>query len=314
MMKINYKYFSVLALASLLFSSCDEGTAIVDDITANTERGAILRTVSVTSNELPIGVSEGFFGVDLEIQDAENGALVESVEVYANFRDNTPDNGKGATTTDILVETIAKSTFTVGPFGLPRFSYQITLPELLTGTGVAESEIDGGDQFRVRFELVLSDGRRFSFAQNSGTLTGTFFASPFLYSATIVCPPKAPTPGVWTINMVDTYGDGWQTTTGGGGDGITVTLDNGTVLEVGLCSPYGSAAGTFLGGSDCVPNTGSEGTGTITIPPGTLTADWFFPGDQYGEIDFEIVTPNGNVVGGYTGVEAGPITINFCVD
>jgi hypothetical protein len=114
--------------------------------------------------------------------------------------------------------------------------------------------------------------------------------------------------------MVDTYGDGWQTTTGGGGDGITVTLNDGTVLEVGLCSPYGSAAGTFLGSGDCTPNDGSTGTGTITIPVGTETADWFFPGDAYGEIDFEIVTPNGNVVGGYQGVDAGAITIDFCKD
>jgi hypothetical protein len=314
MMKINYKYFSVLALASLLFSSCDEGTALVDDITANTERGAILRTVNVTSDELPIGVADGFFGVELEVQDEQNGQLVESIDVFGSFRDNTPDNGKGASTEDQLIENIPSSTFTIGVNGLPRLTYTVTLSTLLSATGVSESDIDGSDQFRVRFELVLNDGRRFSFAQNSGTLTGTFFASPFLYSATIVCPPKAPTPGVWTINMVDTYGDGWQTTTGGGGDGITVTLDDGTVLEVGLCSPYASAAGTFLGSTDCVANTGSEGTGTITIPPGTLTADWYFPGDQYGEIDFEIVTPNGNVVGGYTGVTAGPITIDFCKD
>ena len=172
MMKINYKYFSLLAFASLLISSCDEGDAVVDDVTANTTRGAILRTVSVTSNELPIGVAEGFFGVDLEVQDVSNGNLVDAIDVYANFKDNTPNNGKGATSAEVLVESVSNSVFTVGVNGYPRLSYQITLPELLSGTGVSESDIDGGDEFRVRFELVLNDGRRFSFAQNSGTLTG----------------------------------------------------------------------------------------------------------------------------------------------
>ncbi|MBT8305734.1 MAG: hypothetical protein KJN85_02230 [Maribacter sp.] len=313
-MKINHKIFTVLALTSLVFTSCDEGDAVVDDVTAGTERGAILRTVNVTSDELPIGVADGFFGVDLEVQSEQDGGLVQAIDVFVNFTDGTPDNGKGATTPDALAETLDPSGFTIGDNGLPVFSYQITLGQLLSATGVSESDIDGSDQFRIRFELVLTDGRRYSFAQNSGTLTGSYFSSPFLYSATIVCPPKAPTPGVWTVNMTDSYGDGWQTDTGGGGSGITVTLDDGTVLEVGLCSPYGSAAGTFLGGPDCTPNNGSEGSGTITIPAGTQTADWFFPGDNYGEIGFEIVTPNGNVVGGYTSVEAGPITIDFCKD
>lgn len=313
-MKINYKFFTALVLTSLMFTSCDEGTAVVDDVTAGSERGAILRTVNITSDELPIGVADGFFAVDLEVQSEENGTLVETVDVFANFRDNTPDNGKGATTTEALVESIAKSTFTIGEFGLPRFSYEVTLGTLLSATGVSEADIDGSDQFRVRFELVLNDGRRFSFAQNSGTLTGSYFSSPFLYSATIVCPPKPPTAGVWTVNMTDSYGDGWQTDTGNGGSGITVTLDDGTVLEVGMCSPYAGAAGTFLGGTECAPNDGSTGVGTITIPVGTQTADWFFPGDEYGEIGFEIVTPNGNVVGGYPGVAAGMITIGFCKD
>ncbi|MBT8301162.1 MAG: hypothetical protein KJO63_07520 [Maribacter sp.] len=314
MMKINYKIFSLFAVASLMFTSCDEGDAVVDQVTANTQRGAILRTVNVVSDELPIGVADGFFAVDLEIQSENDGKAVASVDVFASFRDNTPNNGVGATTPESLVENIPNSGLEIGEFGLPRLSYSVTLSQLLGATGVAESDIDGSDQFRVRFELVMTDGRTFSFAQNSGTLTGSYFSSPFLYSATIVCPPKAPTAGDWTVNMTDSYGDGWQTDTGSGGAGITVTLDDGTVLEIGLCSPYGGAAGTFLGGPDCTPNNGSEGSGTITIPAGTLTADWFFPGDAYGEIGFEIVTPNGNVVGGYQGVEAGPITIDFCKD
>ena len=270
--------------------------------------------MNVLSDELPIGVSDGFFGVELEVQDQENGALTQDIEVYARFIDGTPDNGKGASTEDTLIETIPSSSFTTGEFGLPRLSYSVSLGTLLSATGVDAADIDGSDQFGIRFEIVLQDGSRYSSDDNSGTLTGSFFSSPFAYTATIVCPPKAPTPGVWTINMTDSYGDGWQTDTGGGGSGIQVTLNDGTVLEVGLCSPYGSAAGTFAGSAACTPNDGSSGSGTITIPAGATSADWFFPGDFYGEIDFEIVTPNGNIVGGYPGTDAGPITIDFCKD
>ncbi len=295
MMKINYKLFTALAFSSLLITSCDEGNAVVDDITSNTLRGAILRTVNVTSNELPIGVAEGFFGVELEIQDSENGNLVETVDVYANFRDNTPDNGKGATTTDVLVGTVPKSTFTIGEFGLPRFGYEITLPELLSGTGVAESEIDGGDEFRVRFELVLSDGRKYSFAQNSGTLTGSFFASPFLYTATIVCPPSPPTSGDWIIDMVDAYGDSWN------GASLTITLD-GTAYEFLVDDAEATAS-----------------TETLTVPSGSEVISIKFNSGAFdAEVQFTVTSANGNVIlsqEAYSAADpvAGVELINYCI-
>ena len=294
-MKINYKIFTVLALTSLMFTSCDEGDAVVDDVTAGTERGAILRTVNVTSNELPIGVSDGFFGVELEVQDSENGNLVSSIEVFANFRDETPDNGKGATTPEAMVESISPSTFTTGEFGLPRLNYEITLPALLSATGVAESDIDGGDQFRVRFELVLSDGRRFSFDQNSGTLTGSYFSSPFLYSATIVCPPTPPSAGDWTFDMVDAYGDSWN------GAFLTVTLD---------------------GTEHIFAVDGTETTDSfeiLTVPVGSeVISIQFTSGPWDGEIEFTITAANGNVILSQEAYAAttpapGVELINYCI-
>jgi len=294
-MKINYKIFTVLALTSLMFTSCDEGDAVIDDVTSNTERGAILRTVNVTSNELPIGVADGFFGVELEVQDSENGNLVTSIDVFANFRDETPDNGKGATTPEAMVESISPSTFTTGEFGLPRFSYEVTLPALLSATGVAESDIDGGDQFRVRFELVMSDGRRFSFDQNSGTLTGSYFSSPFLYSATIVCPPTPPSAGDWTFDMVDAYGDSWN------GAFLTVTLD-GT---------------EYIFDVDAAEATDSFET--LTVPVGSeVISIQFTSGPWDGEIEYTITAANGNVILSQVAYSAttptpGVELINYCI-
>lgn len=189
-MKKYFKYFLGFgALAAVVLSTgCEEGDQVFDEIIDNETRGAILRTVDLVSNDLPIGVAEGNFTVDLEVQDQENGTLVQEVEVYIGFSDNTDEIGPGTDVAETLVETISSSTFTIGEFGLPRFSYSITLPELLSIVGRNESDITGGDQFPVRFELVLTDGRRYSNGDNSGTITGSYFSSPFLYTPTVICP------------------------------------------------------------------------------------------------------------------------------
>jgi hypothetical protein len=162
------KYISIFSAGVVvLFSACAEGDNVFDQIVGAEQRGAVLRTVSLISNELPIGQADGNFSVELEIQDQEDGTLVNSVEVYAGFNDLTP---------------------LVGEFGLPRFNYSVTLPDLLSFVGRTDADITGGDQFPIRFELVLSDGRRFSAADNSGTLTGSYFSSPFQYNPTVICP------------------------------------------------------------------------------------------------------------------------------
>lgn len=293
-MKINYKIFTILTLTSLMFVSCDDGDAIPDLILDETTSGAILRTVNVTSNELPIGVSDGFFGVDLEIQDEENGNLVNMIDVFATFRDNTPDNGVGATSEEALAESVPSSMFTPGDSGLPQLSYSITLPELLAATGVAEADIDGGDQFSVRFELVLNDGRRFSVADNTGTLTGAFFSSPFVYNATIVCPPTPPTAGDWTFDMADAFGDSWN------GASLTVTLD-GTPMEFLVDNAEGDAS-----------------VETLTVPVGTQVISIIFNSGAFdGEVSYTITSASGNVIVSQeaytTNPTAGVELINYCV-
>ena len=97
--------------------------------------------------------------------------------------------------------------------------------------------------------------------------------------------PCAWIPGVYTVKMVDTYGDGWQTDDGNGGSGIQVTID-GVVTEIGMCSPYQASPFTCVEG----PNSAED---TVEIPVGTQSVQWYFPGDWWGEIAFEIIDPNG---------------------
>jgi hypothetical protein len=311
-MKNWFKYITIMfAGVGLLATSCEDSNTPVDQVVAGTERGAVLRTVNLISNEIPIGNDESNFAVEVEIQDQENGELVSSVEVYLGFRDNTVEEGEtDLDTEEVLVSTVEPSSFETGPFGLPRFSYQITLPEMIAALPITNADVNGSDQFTIRFELVLIDGRRYSFADNTGTLTGSFFSSPFLYTAVVVCPPKAPTAGTWTVEMQDAFGDGWQPTTAdGGGPGLIVTLSDGTVYEIGLCTPYETP------GYDCTVGL-SAGTTTFDVPAGlTEPAEFDFQGDFWGEMSFQIITPNGNIVADVpAGTDAGLITIDFCKD
>ncbi|MEO0572710.1 MAG: hypothetical protein AAF039_13470 [Bacteroidota bacterium] len=312
MKKLNFKYGLLwVGMVGMLFTACEEAEQEFDLIQDIVGRGAVLRTVNVISNEIPIGQGDAEFAVELEVQDRENGNLTQSVEVWVRFNDTTvEEGGTDFTTEEVLAETLDPSNFTVGEFGLPRFSYSISQSELLAVLPISDDTVDGSDEFYIRFELVLADGRRFSVADNTGNITGTFFSSPFQYSATVICPPKPPSEGVWTVEMQDSFGDGWQPTTGsGGGPGLVITLTNGTVFEIGLCTTLEDP------GYDCTDGV-SEGTASFEVPAGLEgAADFEFRGDFFGEISFQIITPNGNVVADIaTGQAAGNIPIDFCKD
>ncbi|WP_424989135.1 hypothetical protein [Flagellimonas sp.] len=190
-MKNWFKYITILfAGAALLATSCEDTDMVVDQVTAGTTRGAILRTVDLGQSEVLFDsdnsvLIDGGFSTILEVQDAEGGELLSEIEVYAGFRDNTSDGVDDRD--EILLGTIPASEGVPGEFGLPRFTYSIGYEELQNALNLPDDAFFGGDQFTIRFELVLTDGRRFSFDDNTGTITGSFFSSPFLYTINVVC-------------------------------------------------------------------------------------------------------------------------------
>jgi len=140
-----------------------------------------------------------------------------------------------------------------------------------------------------------------------------------VHRVNVLCGGEPPV-GTYTIDMHDSYGDGWQTDNGLGGSGITVvTTDiNGdeATIEFGMCSPYGGGAGTFLVDGACTgPASTSFFDATTTIDIGsTITgAVWNFPGDFYGEISFEIYKPNGDLLFAYAiGDPDGELAVSYC--
>jgi hypothetical protein len=297
-MKNIYKIFLATLLA-FSFNACGDSDTIVDGVVENTTAGAVLRTIADDSNSNVLNSSDGAssWSQVIEVQDEEDGGLLESVDIFVTIRDLSPDNGE-TPSSEALVKTIPASDFTTGPVGLPRATATATFDEATNAMGLSSSQFAPGDLYVFEVRLNLTDGRTFGGDDAAGIITGGYWSSPYRYNAALIC---SPAPGDYTVDMHDTYGDGWQTNGGNGGDGITVTLTdangNESVIEFGMCTPYGD--GSFLDTGNCTgPASLSfyDASTVVTIPAGTQTAIWNNPGDRYGEISFEIYAPDGTLL------------------
>ncbi len=286
-MKINIKLFTIVAISSLFISSCDDGDKIIDQVLETTTRGAVLRTIETFGSDFDRFDTSTNFGVTFEEQDVENGDLLQSVDVFVNFIDNTAGNGT-TSPAEVLVATFQASDFEAGPFGLPRATFESTFQEALDALGVVEGQFDGGDAILFRLQLFLTDGSSFSNDTNTSTLTGSFFASPFQYQQTIKCIPVAPVPGDYILDLADSFGDGWD------GARIDVTID-GVVSEITFTS-------------------GSSASFTVNVPVGTT--EFFFTyvaGNFEGEHSYVITAPTGELaIEDGPGPATGVLVLNIC--
>lgn len=190
------KIFSKLILICLvgLAISCSENERLVDQVTADTTRGVVLRTIS-SGLELPEGTNDQFFTV-LELQGVPLSD-VDRLEVYVAFTDNTPNNGT-RNQSEELFRTITPSQFTTNE-RLPRVEVRFNLADLEQFFGSTPGASSGGDRYVVRLELHLKDGRMFTNTNASSTLSGPFFRSPFRYNAPVICPVGDAFTGSYTV-------------------------------------------------------------------------------------------------------------------
>ena len=285
-MKINLRLFTIALAASLFVTSCDDGDKIIDNILDTTKRGAVLRTVEVFGVDYDRFDTSTSFGFTIEEQDVENGDLLDKVEIFTNFVDNTGHNGT-ISPAEVLVKTIPASEFTDGEFGLPRASYESSFADALTALGVVEGEFDGGDAILFRLQLTLTDGQVFTNTGNTQPLTGAFFASPFQYNKPIKCIPPAPVPGDYIFDLADSYGDGWD------GAKITVVID-------GVSTDYTAD--------------GSGTVHTVNVPDGTTELIFtYVSGSFEGEHSYTITAPTGELaIEDGPGPATGVIVLNIC--
>jgi len=273
--------FLFASLFIVTFSCVDSENTI--DTVLDYETGAVLRTISVNNAVLNSSDPMSTFSVTVEEQDEADGALFLQVNVYAQLKDLTADNGNSST--DFMyVRSMPASEFATGPVGLPRGTVELAFGDAAAAMGVGPNDYAPGDVVVVGLEVELTDGRTYDWTSAAGIITGGFFSSPFKYNALLTCSPM---PGTYVIDMYDSYGDGWQT--GDYNHGLDVDID-GTLVQVAMCSQWG----TYV--FACTPTgDGYYAQATVDIPVGTESATWTWAGDQYGEIAMTITAPNGVV-------------------
>ena len=287
-MKKQFNKIVILLLSIIVFNGCESDDKAIDLVFDGVSYGAVLRTIDVPGKSFNLTDLDSEFRVVVEEQDEEYGALLSEVDVYVSKSGN-----------EVMLKTIPASAFTTGERGLPVTTIGVSLGETLAALGLGNN-YDVGDVYGIRLALKLTDGREFSASSSSGSLQGSYFSSPFAYSAPILCTPK---PGDYTVDMQDSYGDGWQ------GNGIIVTFSggpsDGQVTNIDMLSSYS-------GGPPCCSWTNS--TEVLTVPDGTEGFTWEYTGDSYpGEVSFQIYAPDGTQLLSAVAPAPGTLTILNCL-
>ena len=259
MKKVNIYLISLAMMAfscSKEFSSDEYGgyEMLTDYMLKEYQVGAALRTITESGSYRFFDPGNSLWSATLETHDHESGGLTESVEWYVSNGGNN----------EVLARTVSRSEMYDGPVGLPRMDISMSLTE----AGGLVGGYQGGNTIIHRMVLKLTDGRTFSTESVSGSLTQSYFKSPFQYRKTITCFMDAgivaAVPGLYTVNMTDSWGDGWN------GAAVVMTLDG-----VDYSTSF---------------NSGSADTIVFEVPAGSSTMGFkFVAGAWDSEVDFNIV-------------------------
>jgi hypothetical protein len=169
-MKIKKILLLTLATITLWSCSSDEDSNVLPD---SFDNGAIISIADTTSNIVFDNNLDGKVDINLEYRDAENGALLDKLDVYITFVDNTEDAGdsSNAVLEEILLRTVEETDFFNGDNDFPVHNLLITTQDFLDVTNNTLDGIASGDQYITRFIITLTDGRVFS-TNNTGNNGG----------------------------------------------------------------------------------------------------------------------------------------------
>ncbi|OUR99412.1 hypothetical protein A9Q86_12655 [Flavobacteriales bacterium 33_180_T64] len=288
-------FLSVLISVGITGCSDDDKLPVdFDDLNVTGQPFATEISSEGSTNINKLDPASSTFSKTYNLFSLDDGFDVTNLSVFVSFA------GLTTTADEALLYSIDPSSFNTSGTN-PEVTINYNGADILSALSLPQTALEGGDVFNYRLAFTNADG---VFSDVSANFDNQ--SADHTFGSTVVCiaPPPA---GTWSVDMADSYGDGWQPLTGdGGGAGIIITLNTGEVIELGLCTPYEDP------GYPCVDQS-SSGTQTFEIPEGTESADFYFAGDFWGEMSFQIYAPSGNLVAsGGAGAAAGPIAINLC--
>lgn len=169
----------------LVFLSCDKEESVFEEVDENLTIGAYIRTNETYNTGYAVGAPNDVFGINIEVQDEENGELLQNIEVFLSFKPS-----EGSIVTELLLKTLELDIFVPGPFGNPSTDLFINQAEAAEALNIQMNEIVCKDQFIVRLKVNLTDGRSFTTGQSSSKIIAVddFWSSPFCYTINVVEP------------------------------------------------------------------------------------------------------------------------------
>lgn len=171
-------------LFTLLSCSSDEKPI---DILLNAPNGALLINTQIGSDNFIVNDPESLFSVEVRAHDQENGDFFDFVRVYISFKSNTTNGVNNLR--EIVLEDIPRSEFYLGEFGRPRIALEYSFQQVLDAFSIEASQVAAGDQFFVRPDMHLKDGRVIGFENRSPSIIADFCEnSPFYYQVNVVQP------------------------------------------------------------------------------------------------------------------------------
>lgn len=163
------------------------------------DTGLYLRTTARTSTSFNFfDLANSRFNITIEAVDERLGQSLENVEVRVRRRRLIPgvglqflpaESSPGAVV-DVLVATLSRANFApVEGSRFPRATINVTSAETFNALGITAAQVEPADVFEFRLTARDDRGREFNNVNASSDIRGgEFYASPFLYPVSVVCP------------------------------------------------------------------------------------------------------------------------------
>jgi hypothetical protein len=174
----------LFSFAISFFYSCSNEDKVTDQVFAGIKSGVTLKTIKVDSPTFNFLDTSSKWEATLEMRGTNNDNRAKEVKVYVKH------TTAGVTSAEKLLKTFPASVFVnAAPYDLPNAKLSATFAETLAALSLVPGKYTAADKFTMRLEVVLEDGRTYTDANASGTITGgSFFSSSFAYTVQFACP------------------------------------------------------------------------------------------------------------------------------